>query len=44
VVKALSEGESGVMIALRGRQMERAPLDKIDSRYRPLDSDLYEMA
>ena len=43
-VKALSEGESGVMIALRGRQMERAPLDKIVWRYRPLDSDLYEMA
>lgn len=43
-VKALSEGESGVMIELRGRQMERAPLDKIVWRYRPLHSDLYEMA
>ena len=26
-VKALSEGESGVIIALRGRQIERARLD-----------------
>ncbi len=43
-VKALSEGESGVMIALRGRQMERAPLDEIVGWYRPLDPDLYEMA
>ena len=32
------------MIALRGHQMERAPLDEIVGRYRPLDPDLYEMA
>src|SRR5918992_1489371 len=43
-VKALAEGESGVMTGLRGRQMERAPLDKIVWRYPPLDSDLYKMA
>jgi hypothetical protein len=29
---------------LRGHQMERAPLDEIVGRYRPLDPDLYEMA
>ena len=43
-VKALSEGESGVIIALRGRQIERARLDEIVWRYRPLDPHLYEMA
>jgi 6-phosphofructokinase 1 len=43
-VKALSEGQSGVMIALRGRQMERIPLNEVVGRSRPLDPDIYEMA
>jgi 6-phosphofructokinase 1 len=43
-VKALSEGESGVMIGLRGSRMERVPLDEVVGRSRPLDPDLYEMA
>jgi 6-phosphofructokinase 1 len=43
-VGALSESESGVMIALRGRQMERIPLNEVVGRSRPVDPDLYEMA
>lgn len=43
-VKALSEGESGVMIGLRGRRMERIPLNEVVGRTRPLDPDIYEMA
>jgi 6-phosphofructokinase 1 len=43
-VGALSESESGVMIALRGRRMERIPLKEVVGRSRPLDPDLYEMA
>jgi 6-phosphofructokinase 1 len=43
-VKALSEGESGVMIGLRGRRMEHIRLDEVVGRSRPLDPDLYEMA
>jgi 6-phosphofructokinase 1 len=43
-VKVLSEGESGVMIGLRGRRMELIPLNEVVGRPRPLDPDLYEMA
>jgi 6-phosphofructokinase 1 len=43
-VGALAEGQSGVMIALRGRRMERIPLDEVVGRSRPVDADLYEMA
>ena len=43
-VKALSGGESGVMIGLAGRRMERITLNKVIRRSRPLDPDIYEMA
>lgn len=43
-VKALYEGVSGVMIGLRGNRMERAPLDEVVGRSRPLDEDIYEIA
>jgi 6-phosphofructokinase 1 len=43
-IKVLSEGESGVMIGLRGRRMELIPLNEVVGRPRPLDPDLYEMA
>jgi 6-phosphofructokinase 1 len=43
-VGALADGESGAMIGLRGRHMERVPLGEVTERSRPLDSELYEMA
>jgi 6-phosphofructokinase 1 len=43
-VKALSEGESGMMIGLRGRQTEFIPLEEVVGKVRPLDADIYEMA
>jgi 6-phosphofructokinase 1 len=43
-LKALAEGESGVMIGLRGRHMELVPLNEVVGHLRPLDPDLYEMA
>ncbi|MBD0353677.1 MAG: 6-phosphofructokinase, partial [Rubrobacteraceae bacterium] len=43
-LKALSEGESGIMIGLEGRRMGRTPLNEVVGRARPLDPDTYEMA
>jgi 6-phosphofructokinase 1 len=43
-VSALADGESGVMIGLRGRRTERVPLAEMVGRSRPLDPELYEMA
>jgi 6-phosphofructokinase 1 len=43
-IKALSEGESGVMIGLQGRRMELLPLSEVVGRSHPLDPDIYEMA
>jgi 6-phosphofructokinase 1 len=43
-VKALSEGESGVMIGLRGRQTGYIPLSEVAGQVRPLAPDIYEMA
>jgi 6-phosphofructokinase 1 len=43
-VKALSEGESGVMIGLRGRLTGYIPLNEVVGQVRPLDPDIYEMA
>jgi hypothetical protein len=40
-VKALAQGESGVMIGLRGRQMKRIPLVEVIGKLRPLDPDIY---
>jgi 6-phosphofructokinase 1 len=43
-LKALSEGQSGLMIGLRGRRMEHIALNEVVGRTRPLDPELYEMA
>ena len=43
-VKALSEGESGVMVGLRGRRIEYIALNEVVGQVRPLDPDIYEMA
>ncbi len=43
-VKALSEGQSGIMVGLRGRRIEYIPLNEVVGQVRPLDADLYEMA
>jgi 6-phosphofructokinase 1 len=43
-VDALADGESGTMVGLRGRRIERVPLAEIAGRHRPLDPDLYELA
>lgn len=43
-VGALADGESGVMIGLQGRQMERIPLKEAVGKPHPLDLDVYEMA
>jgi 6-phosphofructokinase 1 len=43
-VETLSEGGSGVMVGLRGRRMERVPLEEVIGRPHPLDPDIYEMA
>ena len=43
-VKVLSEGESGMMIGLRGRRTEYIPLEEVVGQVRLLDADLYEMA
>ena len=42
--KALSEGQSGIMIGLGGRRTEHIPLERVVGQVRPLDADLYEMA
>jgi len=43
-VDALADGESGTMVGLRGRRIERVLLGEIAGRHRPLDPDLYELA
>ena len=43
-VRAMADGESGVMIGLHGRRTERVPLQEVAGRVRPLDPELYEMA
>jgi 6-phosphofructokinase 1 len=43
-VKALSEGESGVMIGLGGRRTGYVPLNEVVGQVRSLDPDIYEMA
>ena len=43
-VRALADGESGVMIGLQGRHTERVPLEEVAGQVRPLDPELYEMA
>jgi 6-phosphofructokinase 1 len=43
-VEALADGESGVMVALRGPRVERVPLKDVVGKGQPLDPDLYRMA
>jgi 6-phosphofructokinase 1 len=43
-VRVLAQGESGVMIGLRGRQMESIPLEEVAGKSPTLDLDIYEMA
>jgi 6-phosphofructokinase 1 len=43
-VKALSEGQSAIMIGLGGRRTEYVPLERVVGQVRLLDADLYEMA
>ena len=42
-VAALEDGESGVMIALQGQQVERLPLEEVLEEQRPLDPGMYDM-
>jgi 6-phosphofructokinase 1 len=43
-VKALSEGQPGMMIGLRGRRTGYILLEEVVGQVRPLDADIYEMA
>jgi 6-phosphofructokinase 1 len=43
-VKALADGESGMMVALRGPRVKRVPLKDVVGKGQPLDPDLYRMA
>ena len=43
-VESLADGETGVMVGIRGQRIERVPLDEVVSKEQPLDPDLYRMA
>ena len=43
-VEALADGESGVMVGLRGPHVERVPLGDVVGKTKPLDPELYKMA
>lgn len=43
-VEALADGEAGVMVGLRGENIERVPLKEVVGKNRPLDPGLYKMA
>lgn len=43
-VEALADGESGMMIGLKGRTFERVPLGEVVGKMRPLDPELYDLA
>lgn len=43
-VVALADGESGVMVGLRGPRVERVPFEEVVGKVQPLDPDLYKMA
>ena len=43
-VEALADGESGVLVGIRGEKIERTPLNEVIGKPRPLDPDLYRMA
>lgn len=43
-VEALADGETGVMVGIRGPRIERVPLEEVVGKEQPLDPDLYRMA
>lgn len=43
-VEALADGEAGVMVGLRGENIERVPLKEVVGKNRPLAPGLYKMA
>ena len=43
-IEALADGETGVMVGIRGTRSMRVPLEEVVSKEQPLDSDLYRMA
>src|SRR5215210_2152983 len=43
-VEALADGETGVMVGIRGPRIERVPLEEVVGKEQPMDSDLYRMA
>jgi 6-phosphofructokinase 1 len=43
-VEALGDDESGIMVGVRGEQVERVALKDVVGKERPLDRDLYQMA
>jgi 6-phosphofructokinase 1 len=43
-VRAVMDGESGVMIALNGRKMESIPIEEAISQVRPISDSYFEMA
>jgi 6-phosphofructokinase 1 len=43
-VEALADGDTGVMVGIRGPRIERVPLEEVVGKEQPLDSALYRMA
>ena len=43
-VRAMNDGESGVMVAQVGREMKTIPLEEAISQLRPINESYYEMA
>jgi 6-phosphofructokinase 1 len=43
-VEALADSEAGIMVGLRGENVERIPLKEVVGKNRPLDPALYKMA
>ena len=43
-VEALVEGDSGTMVGVRGQEIERAPLEEVAGKTRPLDPGMYRIA
>ncbi len=43
-VEALADGESGVMVGIRGERISRTLLEEVVGKERPLDPDVYRMA
>jgi 6-phosphofructokinase 1 len=43
-VRALEQGETGVLVGLRGNHLVTTPLDQVVGRQKPLDLGLFELA